>query len=214
MLAPSVTPASDPAFPLEGALAGRLTLGHGAAARVSLRCDPDLRADLLRARFTGPRPRIAREGGDVRISHPRFPRPWLGLRPHASELVLRGAFPWRVALLSGGAHADINLRGAELLGLDVKGGLDDVTVRLPAPRGVVPIEIAGGVHRLRLLAPAAAPMTIVLKGGATRVALDEAKFGAVGGELRWASPGAAQAEDRYEVRVRGGAAGMELTREA
>lgn len=75
MLTPSVNPASDRAFPLDGATEGRLVLGHGAAARVQLHCNLDLGGDLLRARFVGPLPLVEREGGDVRVAHPRFPRP-------------------------------------------------------------------------------------------------------------------------------------------
>jgi hypothetical protein len=51
---------------------------------------------------------------------------------------------------------------------------------------------------------------MLVRGGANRLELDGRRFGAVGGELRLASPGWDTAGDRYDVEVQGGASRLEI----
>jgi len=73
---------------------------------------------------------------------------------------------------------------------------------------VVHVRFEGGASKVTLLHPQVAAVLRVA-GGASRLAFDGQRYGAVGGETRLESPGAGDAADRYEIEVGGGAS--ELT---
>ncbi|HNP70648.1 MAG TPA: hypothetical protein PKK15_06055, partial [Kouleothrix sp.] len=70
----------------------------------------------------------------------------------------------------------------------------------------------GGANRLTLRLPARCAAQLVVRHSASQLAFDEQHYGAVGGTMRIASPGAAQAPDRYEVEVAGGANELTIDR--
>jgi hypothetical protein len=61
------------------------------------------------------------------------------------------------------------------------------------------------VSGLTILRPRSAPVRLSVDGGAAKVAVDEQRFGAVGGPLELRSSGYDAAEPFYDVRVGGGA---------
>jgi hypothetical protein len=75
---------------------------------------------------------------------------------------------------------------------------------LPQPRGVVPIEISGGVAGVTLHRPPGVAVVADVGAGAVQVKLDGYSTKAVIADMRWESAGAAGAADRYELRIHSG----------
>jgi hypothetical protein len=87
----------------------------------------------------------------------------------------------------------------------VTGGVTTVTLLLPAPAGVVPLRLRGGVHKVSIRRPSGSAARVRIESGAAKLTLDTMHLGAVGGEVRWETPGLEAAPDRYELEVSGGA---------
>ncbi|MDR0360965.1 MAG: TetR/AcrR family transcriptional regulator C-terminal domain-containing protein, partial [bacterium] len=186
--------------PLGGADRGRLVLTGGAAA-MTLRSDPGL-GDLYAGRFGGRLPAVEVQGGTVRIvmRHRR-----VALRADSSEVTLNAAIPWDVEIGGGAWRVHADLRGLRLGSLAVSGGVATVTLVLPAPTGVVPVRLRGGVHKVAVHRPAGSAARVRIESGAAKLRLDTMHLGAVGGEVRWETPGLEGAPDRYDLEVGGGA---------
>lgn len=191
------TPAAAPAPAIDEA---RVAFPRG-AGRLTLRAG-DTGADLLAARFSGPRPTVTIDGADVAITYPR-----IGLGRPRAEVVLSREAAWEVSL-AGVAWMGADLTGLALLGLEVAGGASHVELSLPGPRGVVPIRIRGGVSDLVLHRPAGTAATLTVSGGVRRLGFAGQSFGAVGGGLALSTPGAPDAPDRYEITIGGGVSGL------
>lgn len=203
----------DFAAPIGTATAGRLEIVHG-ATKVSLRAD-DAMPDLVRAHFEGPTPEVEAYGGIVVIRYPRFaPAEWLRLglmrNRHAADVVLNATTPWTVAIEGGVTKLEADLGAIRLTAFAIDGGASDVELALPAPAGVVPIGIGGGVSKLTIHRPAAVPVRLRIEGGASQLVLDDQRFGAVGGELRLTSRHDQSAPDRYEIAIGGGASRLTI----
>jgi hypothetical protein len=189
--------------PREGTTEGRLELRRGATHITVLAADID--ADLCRAEFEGIVPQAAAQGGVVRIEYPRFSAAELLRRPHHAQIELSRALPWSVACAGGFADSRMDLRGLELRGLEIAGGVSDVSLVLPAPRGPVPVRIEGGASKLTLHRPSGTAAVLQVARGASQLAFDAQRFGAIGGATRVTTTDADSATDRYEIEIAGGA---------
>ena len=210
-------PGDDASFvaPLAGAERGRLVFSSG-APDVELRADPAL-GDLVRARFVGATPRVRARGGIVTIHYTRFT--WLDWRAKIgdsrlqisahwrrdkSTIVLNGSIPWDIELRGGASAIDGDLSAARLASLAASGGASKVSLRLPAPQGIVPIHVSGGMSDLTLVRPVGTAARLRVRGGASRITLDGQRVDGVG-SVALATPGADTAESRYEIEIDGGA---------
>jgi DNA-binding MarR family transcriptional regulator len=193
--------------PLAGVTAGRLSFTKG-AARVDIRGDAAL-ADLYRAAFEGPPPDISVHGGDVTIAQRRRFRPF-DWRRQSAEVALNTSIPWTISLKGGMWKLTADLRAVRLEALTVSGGASDVEIWLPEPAGVVGVAVTGGASSVTVHRPAGAAARAAISGGASSLAFDEQKLGAVGGRNVLATPGFDQATDRYELRFSGGASSVTL----
>jgi AcrR family transcriptional regulator len=183
--------------PLEAVERGQLEI-EGGANDLTVRAEPGLR-DLFTARFEGRPPQIETALGAVRIS---------GLghgRRHTGEVALGASVPWDVQVTGGVRRLSVDLSEARVRSMVVGGGAADVTIVLGLPVGTAPVTFGGGVSRVSVQRPPGTAARVRIRSGASRLALDELYFGAVGGETRWQSPDFATAEDRYDVVVMGGA---------
>ena len=187
---------------LSGATTGRLEFTRG-AARVDIRGDASL-ADLYRAQFEGPPPDVSVHGGTVTIQQRRrfLPFDW---RSQSSAVTLNASIPWSVSLKGGMWKLAADLRALQLTMLQVSGGASDIEIWLPAPTGVVGVTLSGGASKVVVHRPPGAALRAVVSGGASQLAFDEQRLGAVGGRQRLETPGFADAADRYELRFSGGA---------
>jgi hypothetical protein len=197
--------------PVEGAREGVLELRHG-GNRVAIRAaEMDV---LCRAAFQGPAPKASAEQGRVTIEYPRFS--FAGLlrrRARRTEIELSAALPWSLAVAGGLGHSTLELAALELTNLELRGGASDLSVRLPRPRGCVSVRIEGGASRVTLVRPPGVALVLRLTGGASRLAFDDERYGAVGGETQLETADAASAHDRYEIEVTGGASKLTIARE-
>lgn len=193
--------------PLAGATRGRLRFGSG-LAQLTLRGEPRLGALLYRAAFTGRPPQVKLEGpGLLTLRYPRFGL--LDWRKLGADLALNASIPWDVELKGGASKLEAHLEALVLGAFELTGGASEVTVALPRPKGVVPVRLAGGASRVTLTRPRGAAARLEVKGGASKLAFDAQRFGAVGGTTRLQSPGWDEAADRYDIEVTGGSS--ELT---
>src|SRR4051812_26090709 len=224
-------PVHDFAVPLDGATCGRLEIRGGTASLRVLAAPGS--ADLLRSRFTGLSPEIHAAGGRVTVRARFGLEDWLrslfggGPPPvgpevrledwirsffdgeqYRGELWLTDAVPWHVSLRGGARDLEADLRGLRLTGLDLAGGAAGMVVDLPRPSGLVPVRLRGGAASIAFRRPKGVPARVEVLGGMASFRFDDQRLGAVGGRTRLQSPGFADAKDRYEFDITGGASDL------
>lgn len=194
---------------VSGLRSGRLRL-VGTVARVAVEA-ADLGDQLVAAEFsaTGPDVRVA--GGEVVVAFGRGRGRHRDAGRGAGRVLLNERIPWRVEVSGGASRLDLDLRGVDLRAVAVRGGASDVLLRLPAPSGVVPVVIAGGASRMRVERPAGSSMAVRVRGGAGHLTLDGTELRAFWGDDRFALGGPADAPDRFELEVGGGASRLVVT---
>jgi DNA-binding MarR family transcriptional regulator len=195
--------------PLGGLESGCLEFATG-AWQVRIGAADGVTDELYRATFEGIQPSLRAQSGTVTVRYKRA-----GLfdwgSGHSGTVALNPGVPWNIALRGGASSVDLDARGLELRGLRLDGGASKLDIWLPAPRGSVSVCIEGGVNRAQIQRPDGVPLQLQVQGGANRLEFDAQRFGAVGGDLRLASPGWELASDRYIVEVRGGASRLTVT---
>jgi hypothetical protein len=155
------------------------------------------------ARFDGVIPRVVETDGVVTVSYGMWDGWWR--RQHA-HVQLNESLPWKVDISGGVQQLRADLRNCRLRALSIGGGVQDVVLELGDPLGVVPIEIRGGVANLTIVRPTGSGVAVRVRGGAQGLQLDRTALGSVGGGIAWQSHD--QGQDRYEVQISGGAAGL------
>jgi DNA-binding MarR family transcriptional regulator len=208
--------------PLRDAQVGRLSFASG-APRLALRAAPlgptaearmvaelahsrlelttDVGADrLCRATFGGAIPEVKTRDGSVRVRYKRR----IDWRPRDARIALSPEVIWDVDISGGLSEMKADLRGLRLGRFDLRGGVDALHLRLPAPRGRVRVRASGSSAdvELSLLPGTAARMRI--SGGAQRIAFGDQRMRQVHGELRLETRDAGEATDRYEIELKGG----------
>ena len=143
-------PAAEPgagtitSAPIDGATRGTLRVASG-VARLELRAGRI--KDLFRATFHGTANRWSASRAATFTSRP------------AASACSAGAVAWRRSCSRPPCRGRLDVRGGiselnailtdlELERIDVHGGASQVSFRLPAPRGTVPIRVAGGASKL------------------------------------------------------------------
>lgn len=167
--------------------------------------------ELYVARFEAPEPQVHVQGEQVQLRYPRFS---FFQRGHGSgTLALTNAQTWRIESRGGISTCTFDLRDLTLGGLSVTGGAFKLELELGPPHGVVPITIVGGAADITMRRPAGTATELVVRGGATRVRLDERYAEVMSAEARWETPNAAAAAARYEITVDGGASNLSVVHE-
>jgi hypothetical protein len=191
------------AAPLGSAESGRLKFVRG-AANVTLHVGSGME-DLYRARFDGPVPDIGAEGGAVTVKYTWTLHPF-DWRRRGADIALNAQVPWRITVRGGGvSRLEADLGGLQLDSFEVEGGASRVELTLPGPSGTVPIRIDGGASNVSVRRPEGTAARLHVGGGASKLALDDQRFGAIGGETKLESRDYAGATDRYEITITGGA---------
>jgi hypothetical protein len=175
------------------------------SAAVTIHADPTLET-RYQARFAGPPPAVREEADIVTIEYPGFAAR-LPLWRRAAELRLDASVAWAIEFLGGVSNLRIDLRGIDLRSLEIRGGATRVVADLPEPKGEMAVRVSGGVSNLTIRRPDGVPAWLRITG-ASRLALDGQRLGAVGGEVRLESPGAADAAGHLDVYVGGGASNL------
>lgn len=187
---------------LAGALHGRTgatLIVRDAAARVEVRLTdlPGLLYRVSTPAGSGLAPVITGPPGRVRV----------GLRatgadgPDTVLILLNRGVRWDLRLPAGAGEQRLDLARGQVRRLEVGSGTGLVSLRLPAPRGTVPIILAGGMGEVAVVAPARTPLRFRLRGGAGLVAVPWAGRAAARPGAMVTPAGWRRAIDRYAVDV-------------
>ena len=202
--------AADPdRAPINDAAQGRLRFGSG-AARLVLRGARI--KDLYRASFDGKRPDVkVGPGGQVDIQYKGFS--WFGARDVAAQLTLTTAVPWSIEIRRGVSHLTADLRELQIASIEITGGASESELSLPRPHGKSTLRVSGGASRLAIRRPHGSAAQISVRGGASNLAFDAQRLGAVGGATRLSTPGWDAAPDRWSIELTGGASDLSVVEE-
>jgi hypothetical protein len=199
--------AKDYTVPLGSITHGRLQFTRG-AANVTLRVDSSMR-NLYRARFDGPPPEVHARDGAVTVRYPRTFHPF-DWRKRTAEVTLNPAIPWQIEFHGGLSRLDADLSVLELGSFEVTGGASGVAVTLPRPSGTVSVRVSGGASDVSIHRPEGVAARIRVGRGVSKLAFDEQRFGAIGGETRLQTIDYDGAADRYDLEVTGGASKLSI----
>ena len=184
--------------PLGELTSARLVIPAGVSS-LTLRTNRDM-AELYQAHFEGVAPNVTSKDGVVTIRYPR--RLWiLGGMHGTAEVTLSAALPWWIAVQGGASSITADLTGLDLAGLEVKGGMNVISVQLPVPTRVVPILLSGGASTVSIRRPADVPARVHLKGWASQLEFDDQSFSNLGSDVRLQSPGYEGTGPGYEIEI-------------
>jgi AcrR family transcriptional regulator len=131
------------------------------------------------------------------------------------EIELNPRHPWRFQIQGATWNTVLEVGGLDVRAIKLDSGAAKVECFLPRPRGVVPIEVSGGVVGLTLHRPRGVAAAADISTGAVRLKLDDYSVKAAVTDSHWESEeGAAGARDRYQLRISGGAVQVRLDSEA
>lgn len=185
--------------PLRGVSAGRLILSPGLG---KMTIDADAALDgLYRAHVEGTPPQITVDGGVVTVRPRKFPL--FGWGHRYLGLTLAASIPWDVEVAQGGWQLNASLAAVQVRSFVIRGGASRVEVSLGRPSGEVPVRIEGGASNITVRRPRGVPVEIRIKGGLSKLVVDDFRLGAAAGPFRWRSPD--PGSDLYVIDVRGGA---------
>ncbi len=192
----------DFAVALGNITAGRLIFSSS-ASMLKLRADPEL-SELYRAHFAGTPPEVKIEEGTITIRNRR--RLWLLDRvQQAAEIVLNTAIPWEIEIRGGAAGVTADLRGLDLIELNVSYGMSSVDLKLPVPSGTVPLRVSGGASSVTVQHPARVPVRVRFTGWASAIQFENEILSGMRNNLQLQSPGYEDATGRYDVEISGNA---------
>jgi DNA-binding MarR family transcriptional regulator len=192
--------------PESSAPLGRATRGllrfAGGSFRVHLRGDAAME-DLYHATFQGRPPTVKVADGEVTVQYARFSL--LDWRKLGADVTLNATIPWALEVRGGVSKLNADLTSVQVRSIDLSGGVTDVLFQLPEPRGRVQVSITGGASDVTLRRPRGVGARVEIKGGVSKLQLDEQQFGAIGGIARVQSNDYAPSAGRYDIHVLGGA---------
>jgi AcrR family transcriptional regulator len=127
------------------------------------------------------------------------------------EIQLNPRHPWRFQIQGATWNTVLEIAGLDVRAIRLDSGAAKVECFLPRPRGVVPIEVSGGVVGLSLHRPREVAVAADISAGAVRIKLDDYSVKAAVIDSQWESTdGASTASDRYQLSIRGGAVQVSL----
>ena len=131
------------------------------------------------------------------------------------EIQLNPRQPWRFQIQGATWNTVLEVGGLDVRAIKLDSGAAKVECFLPRPRGVVPIEVSGGVVGLSLHRPRGVAVAADISTGAVRLKLDDYSVKATVMDSQWESQdGASVAPDRYQLKISGGAVQVTLDSEA
>lgn len=166
--------------------------------------DPALQG-LLAAWFGDPLPLAWVAGTTVHVKYPLGAR--LLRKTNPNTIHLNPRVPWTVRLHGGADTLDADLSGIDLHQFTADSGVAHADLVVGRPTGTCTLRL-DSVKALRLRRPGDVPVRIEVGKGVTDVALDDRRFGAVGGGLTDQTFGYDTARSRCLLVVSGGAAGL------
>jgi TetR/AcrR family tetracycline transcriptional repressor len=126
------------------------------------------------------------------------------------EIELNPRHPWRFKVHGATWNTVLDAGGIDVRDIKVDSGAAKVECFLPAPHGVVPIDISSGVVGVTLHRAPGVAVIATCHSGAVRLKLDGYSIPAVINDVRWETEGASKAADRYELRINSGVVQLTL----
>ena len=126
------------------------------------------------------------------------------------EIELNPRHPWRFKIHGATWNSVVDASGIDIREIKVDSGAAKVEFFLPPPRGIVPIDISSGVVGVTLHRAPGVAVIADCHSGALRLKLDDSSIPAVINDVHWESEGAANAADRYELRINSGVVQLTL----
>ncbi|HEU4422174.1 MAG TPA: hypothetical protein VFR67_06490 [Pilimelia sp.] len=180
--------------------AARLSFDNG-IGRLDLRAGPEL-TGLLDARFAEHPPVVWAAGNNVHVEYPLGSR--LLHRTRRASMRVNPSVSWTVDVHGGADHVYADLTGVDVQSIAFHSGAAHVRLVLDHPTGPRTIRLAS-VKDVRIDRPPGVAVRLDVAKGATDIAVDGQRFGAVGGGLSQQTPGYHTAAARYLIIVSGGA---------
>jgi len=162
--------------------------------------------ELIRATFAGPPPDVKHVDGVVTM---RYSRRLLDARSRLADVGLNPTVPWTIDVEGGVTDLEGDLRSVRLSGVTLRGGANHVRIRLGPPDGSARVTLDGGASVIRFDRPRGTAMALHVRGGVSRLRFDGKVVKTSGNTFRGQTKGFAEAAERYEIEVNGGAS--ELT---
>ncbi|MEU7908248.1 hypothetical protein [Actinoplanes sp. NPDC049118] len=187
---------------LAGALHGRkgaFLIVRDAASRVEVRLAdlPGLLYRISTPADSGLAPAVTGTPGRVRLGL----RPTGADGPDTVEILLNRAVRWDIRLPAGAGEQHLDLASGRIRRVELGSGTGLVSMRLPPPRGTVPIKLTGGVGEIAVAIPAGTPLGFRLRGGAELVAVPWTRRARAEAGVLVAPAGWVTARNRYAVDV-------------
>jgi DNA-binding MarR family transcriptional regulator len=208
-------PDSSSIAPLGGTASGRLVFISG-APNLTLRGDRSV-AELYRAKFSGPIPKVRVRDGTVTVRYGRFSWfEWRGRiagqmidaaahwRDDRGDIALNTSVPWTIEIRGGVSRVTADLRDLDLAAFEVTGGVSRIDLNLPAPRALAQIQIGGGANDVAVHRPAGVACRLHVRGGANKVTFD-GQAARKGLQIEFETKDFAGRGPGYEIELTGGA---------
>ena len=208
-------PDSSSVAPLGGTTHGRLVFVSG-APNLTVRGDRNL-AELYRAKFSGPIPKVRVRDGMVTVRYGRFSWfEWRGRiagqmidaaahwRDDRGDIALNTSVPWTIEVRGGVSRVTADLRDLDLAGFEVTGGVSRIDLNLPLPRASARVQVSGGANDVAIHRPTGVACRLRLQGGANKVTFDGQAI-RKGGEIELETQDFAMRGPGYEIELMGGA---------
>jgi AcrR family transcriptional regulator len=120
------------------------------------------------------------------------------------QIELNPRRPWRFKVQAPTWRTVLEVADLDVREIHIDSGATRVECFLPAPRGVVPIRVSGGVVDVALHRPQNAAVVAVVRTGVLKLKLDEFSTRVTVFDVHWQTEGAAAVQDRYELDVSSG----------
>lgn len=147
---------------------------------------------------------------EIRESSSFSPFHLFGSNRRHVALTLSDRLPWTIQIGGGAANLRLDLRQLQLARLELSGGASLMDAQFPAPKGTVLVDVSGGATNLTLRAPANTQWRVGVSGGASAITIDGSTSGALGGDFERQSAGYGSAQNRYDIRISGGASHVDF----
>jgi hypothetical protein len=179
---------------------GKLVFGNGSIKTTIDAGAPAL--ELYTAGFEHPVPKATVQGGTVSFKYTGMP--FLAWREKPAFVKLNSSIPWQIQIQGGASKIAMDLREIMLEGLEIGGGMGDLSVRLPKPSGTISVKLSGGASNLSIRRPSGVPVQVRISPGSNKVTIDK-EYIHNRDTLKWESPDYSRARDRYDIAITGGA---------
>jgi DNA-binding MarR family transcriptional regulator len=155
--------------------------------------------ELYQARFKGSVPDMKVKDNVVTVRYPR--RLWVMDKSRTAEITLNSRIPWQIMIQGGLAMVTAELDNLNLVGLEIKGGLSSIRLKLPKPSGIVPIKISGAASEIIIRRPVGTSAQVHLKGWVSEFIFDDQNFSDMGTNIRLQSRYYKATDPYYDIEV-------------